>query len=134
MINFTIKGVQKHNQRFFFIQECVIKRAVQTSVHDPCTQSVFTHQVGVMIGKLRVFMGFDLKPKDPDKLKSVDDSVNLGLTVFGEDLTFEHAGKVEFCVVALSKHTYVTGMTQRFQNCAQIRFKIFNTSLRYEKR
>ena len=30
----------------------------------------------------------------------------------------------EFCVVALSKHTYVTGMTQGFQNCAQIRFKI----------
>ena len=89
MINFTIKGVQKHNKRFFFIQECVIKQAVQTSVHDPCTQSVFTHQVGVMIGKLRVFMGFDLKPKDPDKLKSVDDSVNLGLTVFGEDLTFD---------------------------------------------
>ena len=95
MVNFTIKGVQKHNKRLFFIQECVIKQAVQTSVHDPCTQSVFKHQVGALLGKLRVFMGFDLKPKDPDKLKSVDDPVNLGLAVFREDLTFEHAGKVD---------------------------------------
>ena len=38
----------------------------------------------------------------------------------------------EFCVVALSKHTHVTGMTQGFQNCAQIRFMIRNESLRYE--
>ena len=38
----------------------------------------------------------------------------------------------EFCVVALSKHTYVTGMTQGFQNCAQIRFMMRNGSLRYE--
>ena len=37
----------------------------------------------------------------------------------------------EFCVVALSKHTYVTGMTRRSQNCAQIRFMIRNESLRY---
>ena len=37
-----------------------------------------------------------------------------------------------FCVVALSEHTYVTGMTEGFQNCAQIRFKIRNESLRYE--
>ena len=34
----------------------------------------------------------------------------------------------EFCVVALSKHTHVTGMTQRFQNCAQIYFKMRNGS------
>ena len=38
----------------------------------------------------------------------------------------------EFCVVVLSKHTYVIGMTQRFQNCAQIRFIMRNGSLRYE--
>ena len=38
----------------------------------------------------------------------------------------------EFCVVALSKHTYVTGMTQGFQNCAQIRFMMRNESFRYE--
>ena len=36
----------------------------------------------------------------------------------------------EFCVVALSKHTYVTGMTQGSQNCAQIRFTICNRSFK----
>ena len=34
----------------------------------------------------------------------------------------------EFCVVALSKHTHVIGMTQGSQNCAQIRFMISNGS------
>ena len=65
------------------------------SVHDPCTQSIFTHQVGALIGKRRYFLGLDLKTKDPEKLKSVGDSVNLGLAVFRKDLTFEHAGKVD---------------------------------------
>ena len=36
------------------------------------------------------------------------------------------------CVLVVCEHAYVTGMSQRFQNCAQIRFKICNGSLRYE--
>ena len=39
-----------------------------------------------------------------------------------------------YCVVALYKHTIVTGMTQGFQNCAWIRFWIRNRSCGYEKR
>ena len=38
-----------------------------------------------------------------------------------------------YCVVALYKHTIVTGMTQGFQNCAWIRFWIRNRSCGYEK-
>ena len=36
-----------------------------------------------------------------------------------------------YCVLGLSKHTYVIGMVQVFQNCADIRIWIRNRSFRY---
>mgnify|MGYP006873594104 CR=1 FL=1 len=39
-----------------------------------------------------------------------------------------------YCVLGLSKHTYVIGMVQAFQNCAQIRIWIRNRSFGYAQR
>ena len=36
-----------------------------------------------------------------------------------------------YCVLGLSKHTYVIGMVQAFQNCAHIRIWIRNRSFGY---
>ena len=39
-----------------------------------------------------------------------------------------------YCVLGLSKHTYVIGMVQAFQNCAHIRIWIRNRSFGYGQR
>ena len=39
-----------------------------------------------------------------------------------------------YCVLGLSKHTYVIGMVQAFQNCAHIRIWIRNISFGYGQR
>ena len=39
-----------------------------------------------------------------------------------------------YCVLGLSKHTYVIGMVQAFQNCAHIRIWIWNRSFGYAQR
>ena len=39
-----------------------------------------------------------------------------------------------YCVLGLSKHTYVIGMVQAFQNCAHIRIWIRNRSFGYAQR
>ena len=39
-----------------------------------------------------------------------------------------------YCVLGLSKHTYVIGMVQAFQNCAHIRIWMRNRSFGYAQR
>ena len=39
-----------------------------------------------------------------------------------------------YCVLGLSKHTYVIGMVQAFQNCAHIQIWIRNRSFGYAQR